>query len=183
MARAGNSRGACLGGNRRKANAPLRSRLCNCLQTRDTPNRAATVRSCEKIPERRRNRLRHLAKACACRGGAGGFACLAHQRTFFSQLPRERYTVNTRESPKRFRRPTPQTGLRPPEVVEFRMRSWTGPLTLLNAHGSETHFRTAPILWVRLQESRARNIRFPGLLGIAKTAGHSTRYLNRSCLT
>jgi hypothetical protein len=62
------------------------------------------VRSCEKIPERRLNGLRHLAKACACHGGAGGFACLAHQRTFFSQLLRERYaripkTVTHRQLP------------------------------------------------------------------------------------
>jgi hypothetical protein len=51
---------------------------------RSTANR--TLGSCEKITNRRRNRLRHQSRCIVFNGGAGGSAWIARFGEFFSQL-------------------------------------------------------------------------------------------------
>jgi hypothetical protein len=68
--------------------AGSRQLLSGARVVRNQENRL--LRSCEKIPARRRNRLRHHCKSCVANGGAGGFACLGRMRPIFSQLSNAR---------------------------------------------------------------------------------------------
>ena len=61
----------------------------------DTPDRnyadmfckECSLRTCENVAIRRRNRLRHHNKSRVCGGGADGFVCLARQLAFLVEIP------------------------------------------------------------------------------------------------
>jgi hypothetical protein len=55
---------------------------------RSTANR--TLGSCEKITNRRRNRLRHQSRCIVFNGGAGGSASMRVSESFFHSFSRSR---------------------------------------------------------------------------------------------